>query len=158
ISSVEEVVTVSGASPIIDTKSNTLGTSFGRDLLDAIPSARDPWVILEQTPGMVMDRENVGGNQSGQQSSFSVHGSSATQQWNLDGGTGTDMASSSSPGYYDFDSFEETQITTAGGDASQEAGGVAINFVTKSGSNTLKGTARYFDANERAEGDNAPAE
>jgi hypothetical protein len=158
ISSVEETVTVSGVSPVVDTKSNTLGTSFGKGLLDAIPSARDPWVILEQTPGMVMDRENVGGNQSGQQSSFSAHGGSANQQWNLDGGTVTDMASSSSPGYYDFDSFEEIQITTAGGDASQEAGGVAINFVTRSGSNQLKGSARYYDASQRFESRNAPAE
>src|SRR2546425_868051 len=58
ISTVQETVTVSGVSPIVDTKSNTLGTNFSKDLLDAIPSARDPWVILEQTPGMVMDREN----------------------------------------------------------------------------------------------------
>ena len=158
ISSVQETVTVSGASPVVDTKSVTLGTNFGRDLLEAIPSARDPWVILEQTPGMVMDRENVGGNQSGQQSSFSVHGGSANQQWNVDGGTVTDMASSSSPSYFDFDSFEEIQITTAGGDASQEAGGVAINFVTRSGSNQLKGSARYFDANKRFQSKNTPAE
>jgi len=158
LSTVQETVTVSGASPIVDTKSNTLGTNFSKELLDAIPSARDPWVILEQTPGMVMDRENVGGNQSGQQSSFGAHGGTSNQQWNLDGGTVTDMASSSAPGYYDFDSFEEIQITTAGGDASQEAGGVAINFVTKSGSNQLKGSARYYDANQRFENSNAPAE
>jgi hypothetical protein len=68
------------------------------------------------------------------------------------------MASASAPGYYDFDSFEEIQITTAGGDASQEAGGVAINFVTKSGSNQLKGSARYYDANENFEADNTPEE
>src|SRR2546425_7153406 len=68
------------------------------------------------------------------------------------------MASSSAPGYYDFDSFEEIQITTGGGDASQEAGGVAVNFVTKSGSNQLKGSARYYDANQRFESANAPAE
>src|SRR6185295_4854547 len=158
ISTVQETVTVSAASPIVDTKSNTLGSNFGKDLLDAIPSARDPWVILEQTPGMVMDRENVGGNQSGQQSAFGVHGGTGNQQWNLDGGTVTDMASSSSPGYFDFDSFEEIQITTGGGDASQEAGGVAINLVMKSGSNQFKGSARYYDANERFESTNAPAE
>jgi hypothetical protein len=158
VSSVEETVTVSGVSPVIDTKSNTLGTSFGKELLDAIPSARDPWVILEQTPGMVMDRENVGGNQSGQQSEYAARGGTSNQQWNLDGGTITDMASASSPGYFDFDSFEEIQITTAGGDASQEAGGVAINLVTKSGSNQFKGSARYYDANQRFEADNTPDE
>ena len=158
LSSVEETVTVTGQSPIIDVRSNTLGTNFGKELLEAIPSARDPWVILEQTPGMVMSVQNVGGNASGQQASFGAHGSSANQQWNLDGATVTDMAAGSSPTYFDFDSFEEIQITTAGGDASQEASGVAINFVTKSGSNQLKGSARLFDSNKRFQASNTPAE
>lgn len=158
LATVEESVTVRGESPIVDTKSNTLGTNFGKELLEAIPSARDPWVILEQTPGMVMNVQNVGGNQSGQQASFGAHGSTSNQQWNLDGATITDMASSSSPGYFDFDSFEEIQITTAGGDASQEASGVAINFVTKSGSNNLRGSGRLFDANKRFQSLNTPAE
>jgi hypothetical protein len=38
------------------------------------PTARDPWVWLEQTPGVVMNQQNVGGNKSGQQSTFTVHG------------------------------------------------------------------------------------
>lgn len=158
LSSVEETVTVTGESPIVDTKANTLGTNFGKELLEAIPSARDPWVILEQTPGMVMNVQNVGGNQSGQQASFGAHGSSANQQWNMDGGTITDMAAGSSPTYFDFDSFEEIQITTAGGDASQEASGVAINFITKTGSNVFRGSARIFDANKQFQSSNTPAE
>src|SRR5262245_46934898 len=158
LSTVEETVTVTGESPIVDTKSNTLGTNFGKELLEAIPSARDPWVILEQTPGMVMSVQNVGGNASGQQASFGAHGSTTNQQWNLDGATITDMAAGSSPTYFDFDSFEEIQITTAGGDASQEASGVAINFVTKSGGNRFKGSGRIYDANKMFQADNAPAE
>jgi hypothetical protein len=158
LSTVEETVTVTGESPIIDVRSNTLGTNFGKELLEAIPSARDPWVILEQTPGMVMSVQNVGGNASGQQASFGAHGSTSNQQWNLDGATITDMAAGSSPTYFDFDSFEEIQITTAGGDASQEASGVAINFVTKSGSNRLKGSGRLFDANKALQSSNTPAE
>jgi len=157
LSTVEETVTVTGESPIIDVRSNTLGTNFGKELLEAIPSARDPWVILEQTPGMVMSVQNVGGNASGQQASFGAHGSTSNQQWNLDGATITDMAAGSSPTYFDFDSFEEIQITTAGGDASQEASGVAINFVTKSGGNKLKGSARLFDANKALQSSNTPA-
>jgi len=158
LSTVEETVTVTGESPIIDVRSNTLGTNFGKELLEAIPSARDPWVILEQTPGMVMSVQNVGGNASGQQATFGAHGSTSNQQWNLDGATITDMASSSSPGYFDFDSFEEIQITTAGGDASQEASGVAINFVSKSGGNKLKGSGRFFDANKALQSSNTPDE
>jgi hypothetical protein len=157
LSSVQETVTVTGESPVIDTKSTSIASNFDRVRMDAIPSARDPWVILEQTPGMVMDRQNVGGNQSGQQSSFLAHGSSSNQQWNLDGATITDMASDGSPFYFDFDAFEEIQITTGGQDASQDAGGVAINFVTKSGSNTLKGSSRYYVTDQKFESNNVTA-
>jgi hypothetical protein len=64
--------------------------------------------------------------------------------WNQDGATITDMAATSSPGYYDFDSFEEIQITTGGNDASQDSGGVSINFVTKSGGNEFHGSSRVY--------------
>jgi hypothetical protein len=155
VSTREETVTVSGESPIVNTTSTAITSNFTRELLDNLPSARDPWVILEQTPGMVMDRQNVGGNQSGQQSSFVAHGSDRNQMWNLDGATITDMAAlGSSPGYYDFDSFEEIQITTGGNDASQDSGGVSLNFVTKSGGNTFRGSSRIFLVDKALQSDN----
>lgn len=45
--------------------------------LQKIPTARDPWAILQQTPGVLTDRINVGGNESGQQSTF-IGGTSGT--------------------------------------------------------------------------------
>ena len=158
VSSVEETITVSGEAPIIDTKSQTLAATFTREMLENIPSARDPWVIIEQVPGMVMDRQNVGGNQSGQQSDFLAHGSAVNQVWNLDGSGITDMSADSSPGYYDFDSFEEIQITTGGGDASQETGGISVNLVTKSGSNSFRGSTRFFLADKSLNSTNADAD
>ena len=144
ISAQQETVTVSGVSPVIDTKSTTLGTNFNRESLENLPSARDPWVILEQTPGMVMTRQNVGGTTSGQQPGFLARGSASNQMWNMDGSTITDMPDNTSSMYYDFDSFEEIQVQTGGNDASQDAGGVSINLVTKSGGDKFKGSARYF--------------
>jgi hypothetical protein len=158
VSSVQETVTVSGESPIVDTTSTSITSNFSKELLEAIPSARDPWVILEQTPGLVMDRQNVGGNWSGQQSSYVAHGSDRNQMWNMDGATVTDMAANSSPGYYDFDSFEEIQITTGGNDASQDSGGVSINFVTKSGGNTFHGSSRVYLVDKGLQSDNVTPE
>jgi len=66
VSTVQETITVSGRSPIIDTKETGTKQTFTNDMLQTIPSARDPWVILQQTAGVAMDRENVGGSQSGQ--------------------------------------------------------------------------------------------
>jgi hypothetical protein len=153
ISTVEETVTVTGASPVVDTQSTTLSASFTRDTLENIPNARDPWVIIEQTPGMIMSGANVGGNLSGQQTSFSAAGSSSNQQWNINGAVISDIASgNSSPGYYDFDSFEEIQITTAGADASQQGAGVQVNFITKSGSNRFTGYGRFYNTNDECFG------
>jgi hypothetical protein len=146
ISTLAETVTVSGESPVVDTTAAKTGETFNREMLEYIPSARDPWVILEQTPGLVMDRQNVGGSESGQQSSFTVHGgNTGNTMWNVDGVTITDMAATgSSPTYYDFDSFEEIQIQTGGNDASLETGGISLNLITKSGSNLFRGSGRFF--------------
>ncbi len=38
--------------------------------LEKIPTARDPWAVLQKTPGVLTDRINVGGNESGQQSQY----------------------------------------------------------------------------------------
>ncbi len=43
--------------------------------LEAIPTARDPWQVLQKTPGVLTDRINVGGNESGQQSAYVGPGS-----------------------------------------------------------------------------------
>src|SRR5437762_4454721 len=153
ISTVQETVTVTGESPVVDTTSTTMSASFTKDMLEKIPNARDPWVIIEQTPGMVMSGANVGGNLSGQQTSFSAMGSSSNQQWNMNGAVVSDIASgNSSPTYYDFDSFEEIQITTAGADASQQGAGVQVNFITRSGSNKHTGFARLYYTNDKCFG------
>jgi Carboxypeptidase regulatory-like domain len=153
ISTVQETVTVTGASPVVDTQSTTLSASFTKDTLEKIPNARDPWVIIEQTPGMIMSGANVGGNLSGQQTSFSAAGSGSNQQWNINGAVISDIASgNSSPTYYDFDSFEEIQITTAGADASQQGAGVQVNFITRSGSNKFTGYGRFYNTNDKCFG------
>ena len=86
LAQVAEVITVSGESPVVDVRETGIPQSFDRARLENIPSARDPWVVIEQTPGMVMDRQNVGGNESGQQSTFVTRGTSFTQNiWNYDG-------------------------------------------------------------------------
>ena len=155
ISTVQETVTVVGESPIVDTKATGTKQTFTNDQLQNIPSARDPWVILQQTAGIAMDRENVGGNMSGQQSAFiSRGGGGANAKWALDGVDITDLASQSSPSYYDFDAFQEMTITTGGVDVTQQTGGVGINLVTKSGSDKFRGSGRYYVTDQRFESQN----
>src|SRR5918999_2597343 len=156
LSTVQETVTVTGASPLVDTRETGTSTAFDLETMQNIPSARDPWVMLERTPGIVMDRANVGGNQSGQQSSYISRGSSTgNNKWSIDGVDITDMAATgASPIYYDFDMLEEMQVTTGGADVSQQTGGVGINLVTKSGSGRFRGNARFLITDQKFQGDN----
>src|SRR5207248_7015724 len=156
ISTVQETITVTGETPIVDTKEVGTKQTFTNELLQSIPSARDPWVILQQTAGIAMDRENIGGNMSGQQSNYvSRGGNPFNNKWSLDGVDITDMAATgASPSYYDFDMFEEMTINTGGVDVTQQTGGVGINLVTKSGTDRFRGSGRFYDTNKKAESNN----
>src|SRR5436190_18422190 len=151
VSTVQETVTVTGESPIVDTKNTGTKQTFTTEMLQSIPSARDPWVILQQTAGIAMDRENIGGNMSGQQSNFVSRGANpANSKWSLDGVDITDMsATGASPTYYDFDAFQEMTVNTGGVDVTQQTGGVGVNLVTKSGTDRFKGSGRIYNTNEQ---------
>jgi len=156
LSTVREVVTVTGESPIVDPKNTGARTSFDLATLQSIPSARDPWVMLERVPNIAVDRVNVGGTQSGQQSGYISRGSgSGNNKWALDGVDITDMSAvGASPIYYDFDMFQEMQVVTGGADASQQTGGVGINFVTRSGTNVFRGSSRLYLTDDKFQSDN----
>jgi hypothetical protein len=160
LSTVQETVTVTGASPLVDTRETGTSSTFDLETLQNIPSARDPWVMLERTPGIVMDRANVGGNQSGQQSAYISRGANTrNNKWSIDGVDITDMAATgASPIYYDFDMLQEMQVTTGGADVTQQTAGVGINLVTKSGTDSFKGNARFLVTDQELQGDNITEE
>jgi len=140
---IEEEVTVMAVTPVVDTKKTTVGQTVNRKILQSLPSARDPWVVLQQAPGVSMDRENIGGSESGQQSGYTARGG-GEDQWSMDGVTITDFGSHSSPGYYDFDAFEEMQITLGGADVEVQGAGIVMNLVTRRGGNNVSIGGRFF--------------
>ena len=71
-SAVEDVITVTAESPLLDEPRISTGQTVSETELEKTPTARDPWVILQQTPGVLMDRVNVGGNEAAQQSEFAT--------------------------------------------------------------------------------------
>ena len=154
VGAMSEEVTVTAASPVVDTKKTTTGATFTKDVLENIPTARDPWQVINMAPGVQLNSANVGGSRSGQQLTPTVYGSSANVQWNLEGGSVTDLSSNSSAGYFNFDSFEQIQVTTGGGDVSVQSGGLSINLVTKSGSNVFKGSATTTFSNDAMQASN----
>jgi hypothetical protein len=151
-----ETVNVTAATPVIDTKRETTTTNVTLEELQNIPSARDPWVVMQTVPSIYVDRVNVGGSESGQQSNYIGKGSYGSDNtWNIDGIPVTDMgATGSTPTYYDFDMFQEMAVTTGGADASNPTPGVQLNMVLKKGSNTPHGNANVYFENENLQGNN----
>ena len=153
IGQMSEEVTISAVSPVVDTKKTSTSATFTADVLEKIPTARDPWQIINMTPG-VQAGLNVGGSSSGQQVSLASRGTGANVQWNLEGGSITDLSSNSSPSYFNFDSFSEIQVTNGGGDVSVQSSGLSINLVTKSGSNVFKGSGVVTYENDATQTNN----
>ncbi len=145
---ITSVITVTASeTPLLDERKVGTGATVSGVELREIPTSRDPWSILSTTPGVLTDRTNVGGSESGQQSTYigpgSVQGNSV---WSVDGVVITDMAAlGSSPSYFDFDAFQEMQVTTGGTDTTVATAGVVVNMVTKRGTNQWRGSGRFFD-------------
>jgi Ca-activated chloride channel family protein len=79
--------------PLLDERRISTGATVSLEELEKIPTARDPWAVLQETPGVQTDRINVGGNESGQQSQYVGPGAKGDQQvWSVDGVVITDMA------------------------------------------------------------------
>ena len=157
---VSEQVQVSGEVPVLEPNRQAISTNVTNQELQNIPSARDPWVVLQTIPGVIVDRVNVGGSESGQQSNYVAKGATTGDNtWYMDGIPVTDMSSlGASPSYYDFDMFQEMQVTTGGADARQATPGVQMNFVLKSGTNSPHGTARTYYENKDLQGSNLPSD
>lgn len=160
LSAVTAELVVTGESPLLDTKKITTGAQISQTELASIPTARDPWVVLQSVPGVLTDRVNVGGNQSGQQSLYVAKGAVRQNSvWNVDGVNITDVgALGSSPTYYDFDSFQEMQVSTGGSDVTVQTAGAALNMVTKRGTNDIHGSARIFIGDQKWQATNIPEE
>ena len=159
VGNVATSVEVKAETPVLETKKTAISTNVTLDELQNIPTSRDPWVVLQTVPGVVVDRVNVGGAESGQQSNFQAKGARGQDNtWSMDGIAITDMAAlGSSPTYYDFDMFQEMQVTTGGADITTATPGVGMNFVLKSGTNRFRGSARYYFENSGLQSDNLSA-
>jgi Carboxypeptidase regulatory-like domain len=156
-----ETVTVVGGPPTVDVTNTNIATSIDAQALQTIPTARDVWAILQNlAPQVVLDREDVGGSQGGLQAVFSAYGSTWHQNtYALNGVNVTDPAASGAAGfYYDYDSFQETQVSTAQHSAEVGTPGVYYNIIVKSGTDSFHGGAAYYFENDSMVSDNLSQE
>jgi hypothetical protein len=147
VATLQETVTVTGASPIVDTSTTQMGTNFTKELLTEIPNARDIWAAMAQAPGIQMTSYDVGGSNTGNQSGFRSYGFDTQNQTRMEG-IDTTEGTAANAGYFDFGSFEEFQVGGAGADASAFAGGAVLSISVKSGGDRFTGNFYYDYLNE----------
>ncbi|MEZ5418815.1 MAG: TonB-dependent receptor [Vicinamibacterales bacterium] len=157
VGGLQESVTVSGASPVVDVSSTTTQTNIGKDLYESIPTGRNPWVMAGLVPGVVTGRLDVGGTQGMQQYNLEAFGSADSQKsfsidglkTNWPGGSG-----GATMQYYGFEMYEEYNMQTASGTAESDVSGIYMNMVTKSGGNRLTSDHNFYFMNDALQSDN----
>ncbi len=147
VAGVEESLTVESGAPGPDSREVQTGATFGRKELDSIPTARDPWAILQQVPGVLLVNVSVGSGTTAHRVPFVGKGSPGGQNsFNLDGAPIS--LGGVTPMFFDFDSLDTIEVTTGGSNLGLASPGVALNLVTKRGTNDLKGSARAYFTGE----------
>ena len=138
LATLQETVTVSGESPVIDSSATRVVQTFKLEQLQSIPNGRDMWSLLAVTPGVQMGRIDVGGNRAGTQTPYTAYGF-AGQVRVLIEGINTTEGTGAAGFYFDYSSVEEVFLGTLGQSAEMPNPGVQSQFITKSGGNQFNG-------------------
>lgn len=157
VATVAETVTVTGSSPVIDTTTATTSVNLGEALIQQTPGGRDIWALVEsKVPSLVMSRPDVGGTSGGLQGTFSARGTASAQNTSfLNGVNVGDPAAIGAAGfYYDFDAFDDIQVSTGAHDITVPTSGVFLNMITKTGGNRWSGGVTGTWTGEAVQGRN----
>jgi hypothetical protein len=167
VGALEETITVSGASPIVDLQRSEQERVFTQEVLDAIPAGRSYMNTTTLLPGVTSAAAgfgtvlDVGGTRNLQTTTFQIHGGRSTDtRVMIDGARiGNALATSSVTNFVpDNGSTREIAVEYAGVSAEQTFGGLRINLIPREGSNRFSGTFFATAVNDAWQQDNLSAE
>jgi Carboxypeptidase regulatory-like domain len=141
VGALEETITVTGETPIVDISNVEQQTTITRNTLDALPVSRRPSQLLTLIPAAKTEATNfhdVGGVGT-DRGFFGVHGQRPDDMtFNF---AGMDSRVFSGGGFqYNVHTFQEVVVETAAGSAESSTGGVQINIIPKDGGNRFSGS------------------
>jgi hypothetical protein len=156
LATLQETVTVTGESPVIDTTSTRVQQNFKLEQLTSIPNGRDMWALLAVTPAVTMSRIDVGGNRAGTQTGYQAYGFTGQVRVLIEG-INTTEGTSGAGFYFDYSSLEEVFMGTTGQTAEMPNPGVQSQFIAKSGGNQFSGEYYLDWYNNTLQGSNIPS-
>jgi hypothetical protein len=155
VGALEETVTVTGESPIVDVQSARRQTTLDNSVLKAIPTVRSYNALVVVVPGVVTNTNDVATGTATTQ--FPIHGGRNNEgRMTVDGlNVGNPPGGNQPPGYaVDVGNSEEITFTTSGGLGEAETAGLVMNVVPKTGGNVLHGSLFYSGSGEKLQADN----
>ncbi len=141
VGGVEESITVSGASPVVDASATSTSTRLTAEMLETTPTGRVGFfALLQQAPG-VRNTIDIGGNSANANAlTFRSFGQSGEAWQSLEGILTASAKTGQSGNYFDYASVEEARVQTVGADASMPLRGVMMDVIVKSGANQFHST------------------
>jgi hypothetical protein len=144
VGALEETVTVTGETPIVDVQSVRRQTTLTSETLTSIPTARSWAATAMLIPGIVTQAGAAADVQiTPQMTVFGGMGGRANEgRMEVDGlGTGAALNGGGVSTYVaDISNAAEVTTTTSGGLGEAEVGGPTLSIVPKSGGNTVRGS------------------
>jgi Carboxypeptidase regulatory-like domain len=158
VGALEETITVTGETPMVDVQSSTRERVIDRAVMDAIPAARNPFALAALIPGVSAASQDVGGSGTvNAANSLAVHGGTGNDQIIRQNGVNTNAYSSAaytSRLTINMAAVQEFAVDTAAVSAEETSGGVRINIIPRDGGNTFNGTFIANFANDSMQADN----
>jgi len=154
LGAVEEAVTVSGQSPVVDVTSTAASVAFTKEVLDAIPRGRDLQNIFAMAPGVTQAVADVGGSTMAQRQNLSSYGVLSQPKLQVEGMNITMGADQNTAIYFNDSTLEEVQIKSSGNDAEVSVPGISMVAIMKSGGNTFHGTYQASTESPKFQADN----
>ena len=126
LGAMEESVTVSGQSPVVDVTSTTASVAFTKEVLDSIPRGRDLQNVFAMAPGVTQAVADVGGSTMAQRQNLSSYGVLSQPKLQVEGMNITMGADQNTAIYFNDSTLEEVQIRTSGNDAEVSVPGISM--------------------------------
>ena len=142
IGTVQESVTVSGESPVVDLAKTTTAANLSKDQIAMLPVGRGFQQLYAMTPGVnATGAPDVGDSQMNNRQSLMSFGVQTASKIEIEGiNIATDAGEGGTGVYMSSFSVEEAQIKTSGNTAEVSTPGISMTTVLKSGSNSFHGT------------------
>ena len=146
LGSIQETITVSGASPIVDTQTTRRETVINSETINALPITRNYGGVLYATPGLVVQPGVNANALMPSMALFSAHGGISTEgRVFVDGVSVNGPFGQNSVTQFAFDvgNAQEMQVMVGGGLGESETGGPVANIIPRSGGNRYSGSAFF---------------